>query len=518
MRETVERNKDEVVKIIDKINNPIRKSISPKGLNVAIQQADGSVKVTNDGDTIRRAIKGETPMEETIIRLIKDSADRTHQEVGDARSSTITMTSMLTKEALSLIESGHNHRDIAKNFTLFRDKYVEAIRKLRTPSSKDDLFHVAKISANNDEEVAKHTIEAIDVIGEHGMAFLGINKNGNETFIEKELGFNINGGIQYKELLQDKDILSVIMNDVPLLITDKRLYYLDEAEAIISVVKEAGYDSVVIVAREFIKGSDAVNSLVHNHSVGNLKVCMIADPNVTDVENETLYDLASYLDGKVITERSGDLVNNITIKDFSMVKKVYQDPQKALITPIKKGKNLAKRIKTLKEVLKKGDNEPVKRRLASLTTGNVNIFIGGSTVHEIEERTDRYTDAINATRKAMTDGFAVGGGVTLLKAFSPKLTNPEYEHTFKKYSETIIRQIAENCSQHPDTVVKTVKDGAKHFGYNALTDSYGDLLKAGVLEPLRSLEMIVENSISTAITMSSIATFIINKEDSDESK
>jgi len=519
-QDIITRDKDKIVKAINKINDPIRRTLSPRGSNVLLNRLDGTVRVTNDGDTIRQIIRSDDEFEQSIIRLIKDSADRTHQEVGDARSSTIALTSMLSKEALKLIEEGYNHRDIEKNFKLFRDKYVKEIQKLKTPSDKDNLFHVAKISANNDEEVAHNTMEALDVVGEHGLVFFDMNKEGNETIVEKELGFNIKGGLLYKELLLDANIFSVVYDKVPVLITDKRLYYRDEAESILAVIKQAGYNAVVIVAREFIKGSEAVNSLVENHVAGNVRVCMITDSNVTDTENETLYDLASYIDGKVITERAGDIVNDIKIEDFTIVKRVFQDPVKALIVPTKGGKDLDKRIKALNQLHKKErGNSVIERRLASLTTGNVNIFVGGSTVHEVEEKTDRYKDALNSTRKAMTDGFVVGGGVTLLKAFKPSLTVTEYENVFRRYSETIIRQIAENCNKHEDTVVNTVRDNKdKYFGYNALTDRYEDLLQAGVLEPLKALEMVVENSISTAITLSSIATFIINRKDKDEKK
>lgn len=512
-----QRNKDMITKAIQRIADPISKTMSPKGQNVAVLRLDGTVFVTNDGDKIRRNIQAEDAFGEAIIRLIKDSADRTHQIVGDARSSTITLTSMLSIEALKLIEDGINPRDIADNFNTFKKKYIEEIKKLKTPSTEDDLFHVAKISANNDDEIAKNTIKTVKIIGEHGMAFLDMNKQGSETVIEEESGYNIKGGLFYKELLQDPNIFSVIYKDVPMLITDKRLYYLDEAESIISTVKQAGYNSVVIVAREFIKGSDAVNSLVTNHTAGNMKVCMVTDTNVTDTENETLYDLSAYVDGKVITERAGDLVKDLTIKDFVIVKKVYQDPQKTLITPIKNSRGLKRRIQTLQEAIKKKENKEIEKRLASLTTGNVNIFVGGSTVHEIQEKMDRYRDAINATKRAMTDGFVVGGGVTLMRAFKPSLTTSEYENVFRRYSEKITRQIAENCNQHTDTVVQKIMENKnKYFGYNALTNKYEDLLKAGVLEPLKALEMVVENSISTAITLSSIATYIINKEEEKE--
>ena len=516
-QEIIKRDIDKVVKAINIIDEPIRQTISPRGQNVAILRLDQTVIVTNDGDKIRRNINSDDMFEQCIIRLVKDSADKTHQQVGDSRSSTIRLTSMLSIEALKLVEKGYSTRDIEENFNKFKENYVQAIQEFKTPSTKEDLFHVAKISANNDEEIAKHTMETIDVIKEHGLAFIDINRNGNETIVEKELGFNIQGGVLFKEILQDPNVFTVLFKDVPLIITDKRLYYRDEAESIISIAKEAGYNSVVIVAREFIKGSDAVNSFVTNHTSGNMQVCMITDPNVTDEENETLYDLASYINGKVITERAGDLVSDITIDDFTIVKKVFQDTTKALITPVKSSKDLKKRIKTLKDSTKKKENKEVEKRLASLTTGNVNIFVGGSTVHEIEEKMDRYRDAINATRKAMLDGFVVGGGVTLLKAYDNSLTSPEYEETFKKYSEAIIRQIAENCCKDTDEVVNTVvKDDNQYFGYNALTDKYEDLLQAGVLEPLKSLEMVVENSISTAITLSSIATYIINEEENEK--
>jgi len=513
-QEIIKRNTERAIKAIRIIDEPISKTISPKGQNVAILKLDGSVIITNDGDKIRRNITSDDAFEKCIIRLIKDSADKTHQQVGDSRSSTIRLTSLLSIEALKLVEDGNNPRDIAEQFTKFKEGYIKSIQKFRIPTTKDALYNVAKISSNNDEEVAKNTIETIDVIGEHGMAFIDINKNGSDTFLEKELGFSINGGVQYKELLLDANVFNVIYKDVPMLITDMRLYSLEEAETILDVVNKAGYDSVVIVARELIKGSDAMTSLLSNHIEKKVKVCMVADPNVTDTENETLYDLASYVDGKVITERGGDLINTLTIKDFTMVKKVFQDPHKALITPVKSSKDLPKRIKSLQAITKKAENKEVEQRLASLTTGNVNIYVGGSTVHEIEEKMDRYRDAISAAKTAMMSGYVVGGGVTLLKAFNSKLTVPEYANTFRKFSEAIVRQIAENCNQHVDTVVKTIKDSKdKNFGYNALTNSYGDLLKTGVLEPLKSLEMVVENSISTAITLSSIATYIINEED-----
>lgn len=512
-KETLDRNIEDIIKGIAKLY-PVSKSISPKGSDVAIQNEDGSVLVTKDGNKIRNSIHSQDPLEEVIIRIIKDSADRTHKLVGDARSSTIAMSSMLSIEMLKLINSGYNHRDIANELNSFKDKYLKEIRKLKIPSKKSDLFHVAKISANNDEEIAKNTIEAIDVIGEYGMAFIDTNPNGTETILEKELGFNIASPIPYEELLLDKDIFHVIYKDVPVLITDKRLYYRDEAENIIATVKEAGYNSMVIVAREFIKGSEALVALTDNHTSGNMKVCLITDPNVSDTDTETLYDLSAYMNGKVISERGGDLVENITIKDFCIAKKVYQDTQKALITPIKGGKGLNKRIKSIKDLIKNKKTDKLERRLASLTTGNVNLFIGGSTIHEFQEKMDCYQDAINATRRAMTDGFVVGGGVTLLKAFKPSMVNSEYRHILKKYSETIIRQIAENCNKHTDTVVNVVRANKnKHFGYNALTDKYEDLLLAGVLEPLKAIEMVVENSISTAITLTSISTFIINKEE-----
>jgi len=186
-QEITTRNKDKIVRAINIINDPIRKTLSPRGSNVLLNRPDGTVRVTNDGDTIRHIVRSDDEFEQSIIRLIKDSADRTHQEVGDARSSTIALTSMLSIEALKLLEEGYNHRDIEKNFNLFRDKYVKEIQKLKTPSDKDNLFHVAKISANNDEEVAHNTIEALDVVGEHGLVFFDMNKDGKETIVEKEL-------------------------------------------------------------------------------------------------------------------------------------------------------------------------------------------------------------------------------------------------------------------------------------------------------------------------------------------
>lgn len=515
MQEVIKRDTQRISKALDKFI-PISQTLSPKGKNSGVQKSDKSVKMTNDGDFLRRHIKGDDEFEEAIISICSKSADRIHSEVGDARSSTLTMNMFFGKEVLKLIDNGYGHREIATHLNLFKEKYIEEIRKFKIKFNKKDLFHVAKISANNDEDIAKNTMESINVVGEHGLIFMDVNKSGNETIVEKELGFNVKGGVKFKELLLDQNVFHVAYNDVPVLITDKRLYYRDEAESILSVIKQAGYKSVVIVCREVIKGSDAEISLIENHNHNDLKVCIIEDPNVTDTENETLYDLATYMNGKVITDKAGDLVNDITIKDFSIAKKVFQDVDKALITPKIKGNKVAARIKSIQEAIKKSKkdkDEKLERRLASLTSGNVNLFIGGSTTNEVDEKIDRYKDAINAVRRAMNDGYVVGGGVTLLKAFKPEFIIPEYEHVLRRYSETIIRQIAENCNEHQDTVVNKVKSGKKNFGYNALTGKFEDLFKAGVLEPLRSLELIVDISISFAIQLASVETWFINKEE-----
>jgi chaperonin GroEL len=240
-----------------------------------------------------------------------------------------------------------------------------------------------------------------------------------------------------------------------------------------------------------------------NHSQGTCKVLLVKDPNASEKDNTSLQDLATYLGTKLTTEKNGSLVDKLTIKDFVIVDKVFADMGKTIISQGKKSKTnieLSALIEAIRKELEKDkDDKRLKERLAALTNGMVTLKIGGATNVEMIERIYRYEDALNATRAAMKDGVLVGGGVALLNAFKPKEHHPELATLYRRFCEGNIRQIAENCGQHPDTVVAQIKASKnKHFGFNAVNEQVEDLWEAGVVDPFNVTVMAVKNAVSIA--------------------
>ena len=501
--------------------------MSPLGANVIYEDNNGDQFVTNDGVTIARNIILEDPIHNAIAEIIKFSALRTNSEAGDGTSTTVLLSSILIKEGQKLIEEGWNPMQLKKEYLRFGE-HIKKELKQRTHKIKndDDLFYVANISANNDEEIAKDVVGAVKTAGQDGIIFFD-SKNRRETEVVEDTGFIIDAGMFAQECSNSPQGFVAGYKDVPVLITDKRIYYYQEAETILKTCLQGGYKEVVIVARDFV--GEALPFLLANHTQGKIKVLLVKDPNVKDNSSETLEDLAIYLGGKLVSEKRGSLVDNLKLEDFLIAKRVFSDLKKTIISRDKEEENkeLDKRVRILRAEIKKlGDGENVenkelKRRLAALTNGMVTIYVGGSTHLEIREKVFRYEDSVNATRAAQRDGYLVGGGVSMLRAFnSGKFKcDSELMKVYKKVAEANIRQIAKNCGLYQDAVVEKIlesKDG--NFGYNALTDKYEDLLAAGVVDPYKVAELSIDNAISIANVINSSRYLIVNKiEDDDKS-
>lgn len=507
---------DKILNAVDTLADPVKQTLSPRGSNVLIEKSSGEIISTNDGFTIAKNITVENSLENTIIDVVKSSSFKTNNEAGDGTTSTIILSQVLIKEGLKLIKGGwfrqgHNPKELTKELNKFGADYIKEIKKksIKVKTQKD-IYNIAKISSNNDDDIAKNITDTIKIVGEDGMVFIEANTVDNTTVLDKDLGFKIDSGIAYQELLLDSSVPKVTYTDTHVFLTDKKLYYKEEAMTILRVAKEAGHKALVIVARDFV--SEALLTFITNHTKGDFKILLIKDTKCTEDDNTSLQDLAVYLGGKVISERSGSLVNKITADDFVKSSKVFADLTKTLITPVKETDELKERVAELKKELKKDkDNEVLKGRISSLTNGIVTIKVGGSTPLEINEKIYRYEDAINATRGAMSDGYLVGGGLSYLNSFSNDLLSkyPRLKPMLKKYSESIIRQIAINCEKNENEILRKIEGDV---GYNALTDEYENLLVAGVVEPTKVVVQAVANSISVANVLLGTAYYIINKD------
>lgn len=499
--------REKVLSGLDTIADPVIATLSPKGSNVLFESNMGEHILTNDGVTIAKEINVKDQIENAVIDIVKGASLKTNSEAGDGTTTTILLSQVLTKEGLRMVADGKSWIEVRDMINHMSKTLVKKLESFKHEIKNDsDLENIARISSNNDDEIAKNIVKVVKVAGEDGMVFLEDN-NKPETEIVEDLGFMIKSGIAFPELTQDPSRPVVTYKDVPMLITDKKVYHPEEAENILRVAVASGFTDVVIVAQGF--SGEAPSVFIANHAQGVINVLLVG----VEQAGTSLDDLATYLGGKVLTEKTGNLVDNLTEDDFVLTAKVYSDPTKTLITPrVTASKELKNRVAYLKEELAKDkDNEGLKRRISSLTNGVVTIKVGGSTPIETREKVYRYEDAVNATRAGMKHGYLVGGGISLLRAFKESDYEGEMKQVAKKYTESVLNQIAINCGVQPKQVLEKIKESkVKDFGYNALNDTYGDLLKEGVVDSFMAVKMSVENSVSVANILISIKNFVIN--------
>lgn len=512
--------KDKILHAVDTITDPIKQTMGPKGGNAVIQKDSGEVFITNDGVTIAKEIYVKDAVEDAVIQLIKQSALKTNTEAGDGTSTTILLSSILVKEGFKMIDNGVNQVDVVNAYNEFAEELKKQIEKQKLEIKDDkDLSFIAKISSNNDEDIAKDVVKIVRKIGEDGIVFFEIS-NKQETEIIEDDGFMIEPGVLTHELLQTNGVVSAL--DVPVLITDKQLYYEEEAETIMRTVLQNGYKDVVVVAKDFV--GKALPSFVTNHQSGMINIILIKDSNIESTNGESLEDLAVFLGGEVVSDKKGSLVDNIDIEDFIMSPKVFGGIDRVIISRYveERNKKLEERVKLLQKRKKDITDEDsaaykqLEQRIASLTKGFVTLKIGGRTGPEIFEKQFRYEDAIRACNAAIKYGYLPGGGMALLTSYqNSKRLVESWQH---KYCSANSRQVIENAGLVFDVLYSQMAMSDFELGYNAATGLLENMLEAGVVDPYRVTEMAIDNSVSIANAILGSRYILVNDLDNETGK
>ena len=503
--ESTKELRGKILSGLNKIADPVVQTLSPKGKNCLFQDSRGSIYVTNDGVTIAKQIESEDPVEDAIIQTVKYSSLQTNAIAGDGTTTTTMFSRFLVREGYKLIDNGLNEMDLKNLFTSFADRVVKQLAPIKV-TNDEELFNIANISSNNDSKIAEDVVKIVKVAGESGLVFINPSPNGL-TEIFEDSGYVINSGLLAPELIND-GVTKATYENVHVLLTDKRLYYEEECEQIIQTALDAGIENLVIVARDFIGKSP--NYLIGNHVNKVINLLLVRHNGVTDNDSTAITDLATYLGGHVVTEKSGKLIGKLTADDFVVAAKVYATRDRTVLQTVNPFlPKLTELIDGVKAELEKDkENKDVERRLSSLTNGVVTVNVGGATGIETQENIFRYEDAVNATRAAMKHGYLVGGGLAVFNA-----TRKETEPIFLKFGEESIRQIARNCGKFDDYVVSTTNGT---IGYNAKTDKFEDLLKAGVIDPYKVVEMSIVNAVSVAIAILTSGYIIVTKKENDK--
>ncbi len=517
----LDKIRPKVLEAVDLITAPVAATMGPEGSNVIFTNQAGFVDHSNDGITIGKNIDSPDPVISAILDIIKTGSFKTNLEAGDGTSSTILLSSVLIKGGLKLVDMGYSRKEINEELNRFSDFFVDQIESRAIKIKKDsDLFNIAKISSNNDVDIAKDIVEVVSFVGEEGGVMIN-DYYGSETKIIKETGYIVQSSI-YPELVTGSGFAAY--EDPVVFITDKRIYYPQEAETIITTALENGYKNIVVVASDFI--GEALPYFISNHKQGIANIMLIKETNL-----ERLSDIADYLNSEVVSDKTGKIVNKIEIGNFVMAQRVYQDGGKAIITRYVKEKNkkLDNKITFLKSELERiGDKESleyneIKSRISSLTRGMATIRVAGRTQLEIRDKMYRYEDAINATRGALKDGYVVGGGLSIYHAgMKYKTKDKNFSNLFKEVCSANIKQVAENSGFNGEIclseIIKISSEFGDNWGYNAKTGAFEDLIKSGIVEPVNVLKNVIKNAVSIARVIIGSEYLIVNNNKNETKK
>ncbi|HZN97208.1 MAG TPA: chaperonin GroEL [Gemmatimonadales bacterium] len=492
---------------IDQLADAVALTLGPKGRNVVIDKKFGSPTVTKDGVTVAKEIELSDPIENLGAQMLKEVATKTSDLAGDGTTTATVLAQAIFREGLKNVTAGANPMELKRGIDRAVEAVVEQLRSISVASTgKKEITQVGTISANNDKEIGNLIAEAMGKVGKDGVITVEEAK-GLETTLETVDGTQFDRGYLSPYFVTDPEKMEAVLDDPYILIHDKKVSAMKELLPLLEQVAQTGKPMLLIA--EDVEG-EALATLVVNKLRGTLKVVAVKAPGFGDRRKEMLRDIAVLTGGQVISEELGLKLENVTLEGLGRAKRVMIDQDDTTIIDGKgKAEEVQGRIAEIRSAIEKStsdyDSEKLQERLAKLAGGVAVINVGAATETEMKEKKARVEDALHATRAAVEEGIVPGGGVALLRAQSAldRIKGTEDEKTgvaiIRRALEEPIRLIAENAGAEGSIVVSRVKESKdKNFGYNAATDTYEDLVKAGVIDPTKVTRTALQNAASIA--------------------
>ena len=492
---------------VDALAEAVKLTLGPKGRNVVIDKKFGSPTVTKDGVTVAKEIELSDLVENMGAQMVKEVATKTSDLAGDGTTTATVLAQVLFREGLKNVTAGANPMELKRGIDKAVAAVVEQLKSLSVPSAgKKEIAQVGSISANNDKEIGNLIAEAMEKVGKDGVITVEEAK-GLETTLETVDGTQFDRGYLSPYFVTDPEKMETVLEDGYVLIHDKKISAMKELLPILEKVAQTGKPLLVIA--EDVDG-EALATLVVNKLRGTLKIAAVKAPGFGDRRKEMLRDIAVLTGGQVISEELGVKLENTAPEDLGRAKRIVVDKDNTTIVDGKgKPEAVEARIHEIKSAVEKStsdyDREKLQERLAKLSGGVAIISVGAATETEMKEKKARVEDALHATRAAVEEGIVPGGGVALLRAQSAldRIRGTEDEkigvEIVRRALEEPIRAIAENAGAEGSIVVARVKASKeRNFGYNALTDTYEDLVKAGVIDPTKVARTALQNAASIA--------------------
>ena len=517
-----EEARKSLLKGIDAVADAVKVTLGPKGRNVILEKKYGAPQIVNDGVTIAKEIELEDPVENVGAQLIKEVASKTNDVAGDGTTTSALLAQALVHEGLKNVVAGANPIVLKKGIEKAVEFYVGKIKELAVPiESKEAIGQVATISSGNDEEIGALIADAMDRVGTDGVITVEESKSMG-TNLEVVEGMQFDKGYVSPYMVTDSEKMEAIMDDPLILITDKKLSSIQDLVPILEKVAKSQQGLVIIA--EDIDG-EALATLVVNKLRGVLNVVAVKAPGFGDRRKAMLEDIAILTGGEVVSEEKGLTLENINVGMLGKARQIKVTKERTtIVAGIENKVAVDARIHQIKKQMEESDSEfdteKLQERLAKLAGGVAVIQVGAATETELKDRKLRIEDALSATKAAVEEGIVPGGGCTplsiipLLLAEAEKIENPDMKVGFKivaKALEAPIRQIAENAGVDGSIVIEKIRTSAKGIGYNALTDKYEDMMKAGIVDPAKVTRAAIQNAASIAAMLLTTEALVVDK-------
>ena len=500
--------RDALKRGVDALANAVKVTLGPKGRNVIIDKKFGSPQITKDGVTVAKEIELSNPVENMGAQLLKEVASKTADAAGDGTTTATVLAQAIVTGGLKNVAAGANPMDLKRGI----DKAVEAVvadlKKQSQVVGNDNkkIEQVATISANNDSTIGKLIAEAMAKVKKEGVITVEEAK-GTDTTVEVVEGMEFDRGYISPYFITDVDKMEAVLESPLILIYEKKISSMKELLPVLE--KAVGTGKPILIIAEDIDG-EALQTLVVNRLRSNLKICAVKAPGFGDRRKAMLEDLAILTGGIFIAEDRGFLLENADLTFLGKAEKVTVDKDNTTIVGgAGKKADITARVNQIKAQIEATtsdyDKEKLQERLAKLAGGVAVLYVGAATEVEMKEKKDRVDDALAATRAAVEEGIVPGGGVAYIRAIASldklKGLNDD-ENTgiqiVRRAIEEPLRQICANCGIEGSIVVQKVKEGKDDYGFNARTEKYENLLKAGVIDPTKVSRIALENAASVA--------------------
>ena len=493
---------------VDALANAVKVTLGPKGRNVIISKSFGAPQVTKDGVTVAKEIELDNALENMGAQMVKEVASKTNDLAGDGTTTATVLAQAIVKEGLKNVAAGANPMDLKRGI----DKAVEAIvadlekQSKTVGDSTDKIKQVAAISANNDEAIGDLIAQAFDKVGKEGVITVEEAK-GTDTYVDVVEGMQFDRGYLSPYFVTDSEKMVTELESPYILLFDKKISSMKDLLPVLEPVAQSGKPLLIIA--EDVDG-EALATLVVNKLRGSLKIAAVKAPGFGDRRKAMLEDIAILTNGTVISEERGFTLENATIDMLGTTERVTIDKDNTtIVNGSGSADNIKARVNQIKSQIESTtsdyDREKLQERLAKLAGGVAVLYVGAASEVEMKEKKDRVDDALHATRAAVEEGIVAGGGVALVRAKSVldkvKTENADEATGLQIVARAIeapIRTIVSNAGGEGSVVVAKILEGKGDFGYDAKSDQYVEMTKAGIIDPKKVTRVALENAASVS--------------------